>query len=388
MRCCGGALSVDHATQECRARSIISSTTPKRFAFPLQGVTSFGQVLNATAPSDRTGSARRYRQQSFTSLLAVEGRLQHAEQEVEHVSGNKERASHIDSVVGLDALSVRTHMSHLFNEDPTETWAEEFAPIARSFEPAEPPAVNEDVVQTQSESVGNIVPIHEWVPWDRALHAKGRTTSLLISILGSALLALCAAVMTYNVIAAKGSGIPEVRATAAGFAIPKHFQPQTLLGKISGLSLCVGAGLAVGKEGPMIHIGACWGSMLAAPISRITGLSTVIPDTELIAVGAAAGVSSAFGAPLGGVLFAVEELGTQTPGGLRYSTMICAFTSAVVASLTLKWLDLTRTQRLTLFEVDYKQAWAHWEAIWFCVLGMIGGVIGGAFIFCHKYVAM
>merc|ERR1719272_1534906 len=108
----------------------------------------------------------------------------------------------------------------------------------------------------------------------------------------------------------------------------------------------------------MIHIGACWGSMLAGPISRILGLTPKsLADTELICVGAAAGVSAAFGAPLAGVLFAVEELGTGMAGGLRYSTMLCAFAAAVVASLTLKWLELTRTQRLTLFEVDYKQAW-------------------------------
>jgi H+/Cl- antiporter ClcA len=121
--------------------------------------------------------------------------------------------------------------------------------------------------------------------------------------------------------------------------------------------------------------------MLSDRISRIAG---PVADTELICVGAAAGVSAAFGAPLAGVLFCVEELGTGMAGGLKYSTMLCAFGSAVIASLTLKWLDLTRTQRLTLFEVDYKQAWQPWEAICFCVLGMIGGVLGGAFIIANR----
>merc|ERR1719389_139891 len=134
----------------------------------------------------------------------------------------------------------------------------------------------------------------------------------------------------------------------------------------------------------MIHIGACWGSMLAGPISRFSGVAEALSDVELICVGAAAGVSAAFGAPLAGVLFGVEELGTGMAGGLKYSTMLCAFGSAVVAALTLKWLDLTRTQRLTLFEVDYKQAWAAWEAFWFCVLGMIGGVLSGIFIHLNR----
>jgi H+/Cl- antiporter ClcA len=323
--------------------------------------------------------------QPIDSLLEFRGEHAEAGQDKQHVSGNSERASHIDSLVRQHASSVRAHMSHLFEPDPTEKWAEESLTSGHFAAAIDVSNVNDDVVQTQSESAGNLDPIREWVPWDRALRAKGRLAALLISIIGSALLALIASTVTWHNVAAAGSGIPQVKASASGFALPKHFHPHTLLAKMSGLSLCVSSGLAVGKEGPMIHIGACWGSILAGPISRIGGLGAVT-DTELICVGAAAGVSAAFGAPLAGVLFAVEELGTSMAGGLRYSTMICAFGAAVTASLALKWLDLTRTQRLTLFEIDYKQTWAHWEAVWFCLLGMIGGVLGGAFIIANRAV--
>merc|ERR1719499_1277614 len=135
----------------------------------------------------------------------------------------------------------------------------------------------------------------------------------------------------------------------------------------------------------MIHNGACWGVLLSAAMVRLGQLQAPAgAEMELVCVGAAAGVSAAFGAPLAGVLFAVEELGTSLPTGLRYSTMLCAFGSAVVAALTLKWLDLTRTQRLTLFEVDYKQAWAPWEALPFCVLGVVGGILGGTFVLANE----
>lgn len=387
MRCCGGSLSVDHATQECRAQTIISSTSAKRFAIPIPNVVSFGQEFGAPAPIHHAKVGRHHRRPGgFTSLLALDRRHTEADNKdkekaslAQHVSGHKERASHIDKLVNQDAKSVRTHMSHLFNPDPTENWAEEDA-----MNPHNPPeeqifgesGVNEDVVQTQSESAGNLDPFYEWVPWDRALRAKCRTSALLISILGSALLALFAASVTRQAIQAKGSGIPEVRASVAGFALPKHFCCRTLMGKISGLSLCVGSGLAVGKEGPMIHIGACFGAMLSS--------SFKLPDTELICVGAAAGVSAAFGAPLAGVLFGVEELGTGMAGGLKYSTMLCAFGSAVVAALILKYLDLTRTQRLTLFEVDYKQSWSAWESLVFCFVGVLGGIVGGVFIMINR----
>ena len=137
----------------------------------------------------------------------------------------------------------------------------------------------------------------------------------------------------------------------------------------------------------MIHIGACWAVLLAGPISRLAGEGGLpIAENELICVGAATGMAAAFGAPLAGVLFAVEELGTTMPAGLRYSTMLCAFGSAVVASLTLKWIDLTRTQRLTLFEVDYRMAWAPWEVLPFALLGVIGGVLGATFVLLNEVV--
>jgi H+/Cl- antiporter ClcA len=304
--------------------------------------------------------------------------------------GHFERSANINNVVGQDALSVRTHMSHLFDPDPTETWAEEAASGAHravlAVEKTVEAAVNEDFVQTQTESAGNLDPIYEWVPWDRALMTKSRTTALLISIVGSAILALFAGLLTRSALAAKGSGIPEVRASVAGFALPKHFCSQTLFVKVSALSLCVGSGLAVGKEGPMIHIGACWACLLAGPIQRLLGLTSVLADTELICVGASAGVAAAFGAPLAGVLFAVEELGTTMAGGLRYSTMICAFGSAVVACLALRWLDLTQTHRLALFEVDYKQTWSAWEALLFGFIGIVCGVLGGAFVILNRAV--
>lgn len=388
MRCCGGSLRVDHATQECRALSIISSTSAKRFAYPLLDVASFGQEMKTKTHS---GTLRHHRSQPQTLLLGIDEKdVKIDEEEVgheekQHVSGHSERSSHIDTLVGQDALKVRSHMSHLFDPDPTENWAEESTSGAHAVLVSEQSAVNEDVVQTQTESAGNTDPYYEWVPWDRALRAKGRTTALMISILGSAMLALCAALMTRQVLASRGSGIPEVRATVAGFDLPKHFRAKTLLAKITGLSFCVSSGLAVGKEGPMIHIGACWGSILSGMFTRF-GSFPIIADTELICVGAASGVSAAFGAPLAGVLFAVEELGPGMAGGLQYSTMLAAFGSAVIAALILKWLDLTRTQRLTLFEVDYKQAWQHWEALWFCLLGMICGVLGGAFIIANRYV--
>lgn len=83
--------------------------------------------------------------------------------------------------------------------------------------------------------------------------------------------------------------------------------PQTLLCKVIGVIFSVAGGLAVGKEGPMIHAGA----VVAAGVSQ--GRSKTLnkdfrlfqyfredhEKRDFVSGGAAAGVSAAFGAPVG-----------------------------------------------------------------------------------------
>ena len=75
------------------------------------------------------------------------------------------------------------------------------------------------------------------------------------------------------------------------------------------------AGFVVGKEGPMVHTGACIASFLGQGGSRKYHLTwswlryfkNDCDRRDLITCGAAAGVAAAFRAPVGGVLFALEE---------------------------------------------------------------------------------
>mmetsp|Transcript_53435 Transcript_53435/g.153308 ORF Transcript_53435/g.153308 Transcript_53435/m.153308 type:complete len:925 (-) Transcript_53435:89-2863(-) len=373
-RCCGGSASVDHATEECRATSIIQRSTRKRLALPLRHVTTFGGELRSELGS----------QMMALSETMARGRKGRGRAN----STAAERGLSTGRSVGDDSVRVRDHMSHVFGPDPWEdnrvvsSWISQKSLLAEDIESA----VNDGIAQTVTMSAGGEQPVYQWVPWERVIMTRsGLSAPFLIYLMGTTLLAMLAALVTRCAPAARGSGIPEVKATVAGFMIPTSFQVQTLMVKVVALALCVGAGLAVGKEGPMIHIGACWSVILAMALSRWG--SHDIKETELICVGAAAGVSAAFGAPLGGVLFAVEELGTSLPTGLHYSTMICTLVAAVVAALVLKWLDLTHSHRLTLFEVEYKQAWAPWEAVPFCFLGILGGLMGGAFVLANEAVS-
>ncbi|MFS7916330.1 putative chloride channel, voltage gated, chloride channel, core [Helianthus anomalus] len=91
--------------------------------------------------------------------------------------------------------------------------------------------------------------------------------------------------------------------------------PSTLFVKIVGSIFGVAVGFVVGKEGPMVHMGACIANLLGQGASTKyhltwTWLRYFKNDRDrrdLITCGAAAGVAAAFRSPVGGVLFALEE---------------------------------------------------------------------------------
>lgn len=69
------------------------------------------------------------------------------------------------------------------------------------------------------------------------------------------------------------------------------------------MCLSTGSGLVIGKEGPFVHIGACVGG-IAASLLPSYQLNEVV-KRELITAGAGGGMAVAFGAPVGGVIFAL-----------------------------------------------------------------------------------
>src|ERR1700751_5880508 len=98
---------------------------------------------------------------------------------------------------------------------------------------------------------------------------------------------------------ARGHGVPEVM--DAIFYREGRIRPVVAAVKSLASALSIGTGAAVGREGPIIQIGASLGSTLGQlirmdPWQRIT----------LVAAGAGAGIAATFNTPLGGVMFAVE----------------------------------------------------------------------------------
>ena len=138
-----------------------------------------------------------------------------------------------------------------------------------------------------------------------------RTTPFLgwlVLALYSVLFILISAMLTvYFAPAAKGSGVAEAIGFLNGVALTDYISLKTLLVKFLGLCFAVAGGVAGGKEGPLVHIGSIIGySSAYIPLGFTKYFRNDFEKRKLMAIGIAAGVSAAFGAPIGGSLFAYE----------------------------------------------------------------------------------
>lgn len=119
--------------------------------------------------------------------------------------------------------------------------------------------------------------------------------------------AISSTLVVYVGPAAVASGVPELIAYLNGVNYPGFINYKTLFVKIFALSLSVSAGLCVGKEGPLAQIGAIIGvAVLYLPFDYLGKYRNEMSKREIACAGAAAGVSAAFGAPIGGTLFVYE----------------------------------------------------------------------------------
>ena len=119
---------------------------------------------------------------------------------------------------------------------------------------------------------------------------------------------IIASVMTtYWGPAAAGSGVAEIVGYLNGVNYPNFVSVPTLITKIIGVSFAVSGKLCVGKEGPLAHIGANLGMLVIYfPYIDFDFLKNDETKRLFAAAGASAGVSVAFGAPIGGALFCYE----------------------------------------------------------------------------------
>ncbi len=164
---------------------------------------------------------------------------------------------------------------------------------------------------------------------------------------------------------ARGHGVPEVMIAV----ITKNsvIRPIVVIVKSLASALSISTGGSVGREGPIVQIGAAIASTAGQLLHlRETQLKT------LVGCGVAAGIAATFNAPVAGAIFALELIVSDF--GLTAFTPILV--SAVAATAVSRHFHATIVEFSSLPDFFMKSSW---EFIFYLILGLIAGVIGFSF---------
>lgn len=164
-----------------------------------------------------------------------------------------------------------------------------------------------------------------------------------------------------------GSGIPEIEASMQDLRPVRWWRviPVKFLGGVGSL----GSGMVLGREGPTVQLGANIGQMVA-DVGRVKDRET---RHTLLAAGSAAGLTTAFNAPLAGILFVIEEMRSEFNYNLI--SVKAVFVGAVMATIACRMVS-GQSPILLLGSYDMPAQSTLWL---YLVLGLLFGVIGIGF---------
>lgn len=188
---------------------------------------------------------------------------------------------------------------------------------------------------------------------------------------GAVLGAAAAALAAFVAPGASGPGIPQVKAYLNGVRLEAFLSVRVFFVKLVGTALTVGSGASLGPEGPLVHLGAISGSFFTGGLDPtrfcialrrlfprshelgllpLTSVDLTPPDAQphaspppppffrndvdrrdFLSIGAACGFSAAFGAPIGGVLFSLEEASSFWSNQLLWRSLVGAVLSTFTA---------------------------------------------------------
>ena len=205
--------------------------------------------------------------------------------------------------------------------------------------------------------------------------------------------------------AAGGSGIPEIKGYLNGTNYKRLLYLKTLIVKCIGVLFSVSGGLTVGKEGPLVHTGSGLGAIVShvpdIPVPCSGGKTIAIArgalatsfrndrdKRDFVSGGCAAGVGAAFGAPIGGVLFSLEEASSFWSLPLTWKVFFCSMTSTFTLALWKSFsASVTQSESgsalnapgLITFGKFKDSAYHVWELPIFAAMGVFGGLAGALF---------
>jgi CIC family chloride channel protein len=192
--------------------------------------------------------------------------------------------------------------------------------------------------------------------------AHGNWWGLIVVVLVCTAAAALAAALVHRVEPhAEGSGIPRVEAVADGRVRPDRFR--LLPVKYIGGLLAISSGMALGREGPSVQMGAS-AAVIVATVTR----RNLADLRVLVAAGAAAGLATAFNAPIAGGVFVLEELVKRFDPRTTVATLVASASGFAAARL------------LVTPEYDFHMKSLSdprlIESGWVLAIGIVTGVLG------------
>ena len=235
--------------------------------------------------------------------------------------------------------------------------------------------------------------------------SSSNTLFTLYAVINLSCAMIAATLCLYVAPEAIGSGIPEVKSYLNGVRVKRFASGRLLIVKIVGTIASVSSGLAVGPEGPLVHIGAIFGASLSKISNLIlrffpnnslfllneklwslvtTELSHFSTDSErrdLVSIGSAAGFAAAFGAPIGGLLFSMEEASSYFDHSLFLKTL--SATAVATFCLAVHHGNLSQYSIISLgsFQTPNENIFLNRvaELPLYILVAIVGGALGGMF---------
>ena len=163
---------------------------------------------------------------------------------------------------------------------------------------------------------------------------------------------------------AEGSGVQRVEAMFSGEVPPATMAVVPV--KFFGGLLAMGSGLALGREGPTVQMGASFGVLMSRFLVKDPEDRRVVD-----AASAGAGLAVAFNAPIGGSIFVFEELTSSFTPWLLVSTL-----GAATVAVWLMRVLLGNTLSFSVVQVSPTEIWNKWP---FVALGALLGATGALY---------
>jgi H+/Cl- antiporter ClcA len=142
---------------------------------------------------------------------------------------------------------------------------------------------------------------------------------------------------------AKGSGIPQVMAAVELQSKDLHppmaddlLSVRTIVVKLISAVFNLLGGGAIGREGPTIQISAGIFRLIGERFNRFQFVRKIRPEVWMV-TGSAAGIAAAFNTPLGGLVFAIEELTSTHFASFRTSLI----TAVIISGISSQWVSGT-----------------------------------------------